>query len=68
VKNFEKIEKIIFQQAHLIRAPLSNIIGLTAVLDKTVLDNEARNVCDMISESAIQLDGVIKNIINIGRS
>jgi PAS domain S-box-containing protein len=68
VKNFEKIEKIIFQQAHLIRAPLSNIIGLTAVLDKTVLNDDVRNICDMISESAIQLDEVIKNIINIGRS
>lgn len=67
VHNLKKIDKIIFQQSHLMRAPLSNIIGLTEVLDKTLLDTNTRNVCDMISESAQQLDDVIKSIIHTGR-
>ena len=66
-KNLVKIEKMIFQQSHLIRAPLSNIMGLTSILDKTLLDSNTSNVCDMISESANQLDEVIKSIVNIGR-
>lgn len=66
-KNSAIIEKIVFQQSHLIRAPLSNIIGLTGILDKTLLDSNTSNICDMISESANQLDEVIKSIVNIAR-
>lgn len=66
-KNSAIIEKIVFQQSHLFRAPLSNIIGLTGILDKTLLDSNTSNICDMISESANQLDEVIKSIVNIAR-
>ena len=64
-KNSIILKKIIFQQSHLIRAPLSNIIGLTEILDKTLLDSNTRNVCDMITESANQLDNVIRSIVDI---
>lgn len=67
VKNLDIIEKITFQQSHLIRSPLSNIIGLVGTLDKTDLGTNNSNICDMISESATQLDEVIKSIINIAR-
>jgi hypothetical protein len=62
------LENIIFQQSHLIRAPLSNIIGLSSLLDKTKLDSNTSNICDMILESSKQLDEVIKNIVKIARS
>ena len=62
------IEKITFQQSHLIRSPLSNIIGLVSILDKTSMDNNNNNICDMIVDSATQLDEVIKNIIDIART
>ena len=67
-KNSVAMEKIVFQQSHLMRAPLSNIIGLTSILDKTLLDVNTSNICDMISESANQLDEVIKSIVNIVRT
>ena len=66
-KNSSIINEITFQQSHLIRAPLSNIIGLTAVLDKTGLDANTSNIIDMISVSANQLDGVIRSIIATAR-
>ncbi|MFV5695861.1 histidine kinase dimerization/phospho-acceptor domain-containing protein [Flavobacterium sp. LB3P122] len=66
-KNTDTIEKIVFQQSHLIRAPLSNIIGLTSILDTTLLDSNTKNICDMILESSNQLDEVIRSIINIAR-
>jgi signal transduction histidine kinase len=62
------LENIIFQQSHLMRAPLSNIIGLSSLLDKTKLDSNTSNICDMILESSKQLDEVIKNIVKIARS
>lgn len=67
-KNSATMEKIIFQQSHLIRAPLSNIIGLTGILDKTLLDSNTSNICDMILESSNQLDEVIRSIVNIART
>jgi hypothetical protein len=67
-KNSTVLEKIIFQQSHLIRAPLSNIIGLTSLLDKSLLDTNTSNICDMILESSNQLDDVIKSIIKIARA
>lgn len=67
-ENLAVMEKIIFQHSHLMRSPLSNIIGLTHMLDKTLLDANTSNICDMISESAKQLNEVIKNIIDIGRT
>ncbi|MFV8466124.1 hypothetical protein [Flavobacterium sp. LB1P62] len=66
-KNTDIIEKIVFQQSHLIRAPLSNIIGLTSILDTTLLDSNTSNICDMILESSNELDEVIRSIINIAR-
>jgi len=67
-KNSSIINQIIFQQSHLIRAPLSNIIGLTAALDKTGLDANTSNIIDMIAVSADQLDGVIRSVIDIARA
>jgi hypothetical protein len=67
-KNSTVMEQIIFQQSHLIRAPLSNIIGLTSLLDRTLLDTNTSNICDMILESSNQLDDVIKSIIKIARA
>ncbi len=66
-ENIEKksalLEKIAFQQSHLIRAPLSNIMGLTSILDKTTGDANTRNICKMILDSSVRLDDVIKSIV-----
>jgi hypothetical protein len=63
--NTLKMKKIIFQQSHLIRAPLSNIIGLCSILDKSLLDANTSNVCDMILESSKQLDDIIHSVVDI---
>ena len=67
-KKVDIIEKITFQQSHLIRSPLSNIIGLVGIIDKAQMDSNNSNVCDMILESAAQLDDVIKSIVNTART
>lgn len=61
-KNRNTLENIIFQQSHLVRAPLSNIIGLISILDNTILDSNSSNICDMILESSHQLDEIIRSI------
>lgn len=67
-KNSNTIKNIIFQQSHLVRAPLSNIIGLASILDKTKLDSETSNICDMILESSKQLDEIIRSIVATARN
>jgi signal transduction histidine kinase len=67
-KNLDIIDKITFKQSHLIRSPLSNIIGLVNIIDKTSMDSNNNNICDMILESSNQLDDVIKSIVNIART
>lgn len=62
-KSSALLEKLVFQQAHLVRAPLSNIMGLAEILDRSALESGAAGICAMISESARQLDAVIREIV-----
>jgi K+-sensing histidine kinase KdpD len=63
--NALKMKQIIFEQSHLIRAPLSNIIGLCSILDKSLLDANTSNICDMIVESSKHLDEVIHSVVDL---
>ncbi|TDD78067.1 PAS domain-containing protein [Flavobacterium caseinilyticum] len=67
-KNNNTLKNIIFQQSHLVRAPLSNIIGLASILDKKILDSDTSNICDMIVESSKQLDEIIRSIDTTART
>jgi PAS domain S-box-containing protein len=63
------IEEVVFQQSHLIRAPLTNIMGLTNVfLEEQLLKIDSSSTCAMIVESTKQLDDIIKNIVKISRN
>ncbi|MCZ4224923.1 PAS domain-containing protein [Pedobacter rhodius] len=72
----DKIEKtatlltqISFQQSHLIRAPLTNILSLSAILEKRSDDEQLRKICLMIMESATKLDLTVREIVeNIGHN
>ena len=58
------IKEIAFNQAHLVRSPLANILGLTMVLEKMELDQNLKNICSMLIESSRKLDEVIKETLN----
>lgn len=57
------LKEIAFQQSHLIRGPLSNILGLAKLLEKTGADAETIGLCKMILESSKQLDNVVRSIV-----
>lgn len=59
----ELINKIAFQQSHLIRAPLTNIISLCVLLRKELQSEKSKLMLDMIFESINQLDTEIKNVV-----
>lgn len=57
------LKEIAFQHAHLIRSPLSNILGLADILNKMDIDQNVKNLCTMIVQSSNQLDDVIRTVV-----
>jgi signal transduction histidine kinase len=60
----EKLRELAFMSSHTVRAPLSNILGLTAYIKEVKVDKEfERFALDGIQESAKQLDGAIHSMV-----
>lgn len=60
-----KLREISWMQSHIIRAPLSRIMGLVALLRDTKPDiNDIAEIIEYIRVSADELDQVIRNIID----
>lgn len=57
------LEQIGWEQSHIIRRPVANIIGLINILNKMELDQNLINICEMLTDSAEQLDEAINNIV-----
>jgi len=57
------LEEIAFEQSHVVRAPLANIIGLVGILKNMDMGVNAATIIKMLDESSQQLDSVIKNIV-----
>ena len=58
------LQNIAFAQSHLIRMPLTNILGLIDILSKLQIDPAFKNIADMLGQSALILDTRIKEIID----
>ncbi len=61
----EKLKEISWMQSHVIRAPLSRILGLLPMLRMSPGDTEQQKVYDYLLASADELDRVIKSITKI---
>jgi PAS domain S-box-containing protein len=59
-----KLQQIGWEQSHLIRRPVANILGLVNILQKASTNQNLTNICDMLLESGQQLDEVIMNIVD----
>lgn len=57
------LEQIGWEQSHVIRRPIANILGLVNILSKMELDQNMSNICDMLTSSAEQLDAAVNNIV-----
>ena len=58
------LDKITFDYSHQIRSPLSNILGLADILNHMEIDENVKNICEMIVESANSLDEIVKQVVN----
>lgn len=62
-KKKDILKQIAFQHSHLIRSPLSNILGLADILNKMDIDQNVKNLCAMIVQSSNQLDNIIREVV-----
>jgi PAS domain S-box-containing protein len=61
----EKLREIGWIQSHVVRAPLSRIMGLVVLLkDEQCDENEKKEILGYILDSANELDGIIRDIAN----
>jgi PAS domain S-box-containing protein len=58
----EKLREISWMQSHVIRAPLSRIMGLVPLLATPATDKEQKQIYDYLIASANELDSVIRSI------
>jgi PAS domain S-box-containing protein len=58
------LKQIVFHQSHIIRHPVTNILGLAHILQRMEVDKNLQNIIDMLLDSTKQLDDVIKGIVN----
>lgn len=66
-KKSDILDKIAFQHAHLIRSPLSNVLGLADILNQMDIDENVKSICRMIIESANKVDDIVKEVVNKSR-
>jgi sigma-B regulation protein RsbU (phosphoserine phosphatase) len=59
----ETLKEVAWEQSHLVRAPLANVLGLISLLDDYNLNEEGRNLQSMLKTSAMQLDDELRKII-----
>lgn len=59
----ERLTQIGWDQSHLIRRPLANILGLINILSKMDLDQNMRSIFSLLLESSTELDEVVTKIV-----
>ncbi|TDQ10014.1 histidine kinase dimerization/phospho-acceptor domain-containing protein [Pedobacter metabolipauper] len=56
------LSDLVYQQSHVIRKPIANLVGLTELLENMEIDPSVKEVIARISESATELDQIIRNM------
>lgn len=62
--NNEMFMKIAFDQSHMIRKPLANIIGLVSLLNDMPVTDEVKQLINLLDTSATELDTHVKDVVN----
>ena len=59
----EALDEVAFDQAHLVRAPLANVLGLVSLIEQMEMPEEVGSMVALLKESSEQLDNQVKAIV-----
>ncbi len=62
-KSKDLLKQIAFQQSHVVRKPLANILGIANIISKMEVEDTIKNLVDMLAQNAAELDEVVNNIV-----
>jgi PAS domain S-box-containing protein len=57
------LNRVAYDQSHIVRAPLANILGLVGILRSMPLTHNLTSIVDMLDKSSTRLDEVVRNTI-----
>ena len=64
VQHKEKVlRELAFTQSHLVRSPISKILGLISLLESREADEETRFIISLLSQSTSELDNIVTDIV-----
>lgn len=65
IKKSEKnLREIAWHQSHLVRKPLTNILGLVNLLKEESNADDRKIIINLLEESAVELDNVVKHVVS----
>ncbi|UZR96423.1 ATP-binding protein [Chondrinema litorale] len=67
-KSNEELDNFVYRVSHDIRAPLSSILGLIALIKMETLPTKLEDYINMVSQSIHKLDTFVKNILDYSRN
>lgn len=57
------LTEVAFDQAHLVRAPLANMLGLISLIEQMEINAEVRELIGLLAESTEKLDHQVREIV-----
>jgi len=57
------LKEVAFAQSHLVRSPVSKILGLISLLKDRDIDDESKLIVSLLTQSVDQLDSIISEIV-----
>jgi PAS domain S-box-containing protein len=57
------LTQVAYDQSHIVRAPLANILGLVGILKSMPLNSNLSSIVAMLDKSSARLDDVVRNTI-----
>ena len=57
------LKELAFAQSHLVRSPISKILGLISLLENREADDETRFIISLLSQSTIELDSIVTDMV-----
>lgn len=60
----ETLAEVAFDQSHLVRLPVANLLGLLSLVEKTALNSETEKLFTLMEQCVSQLDTEIRKIVD----